>query len=258
MPYATKYGVEGPALQTMKRGTLRFEGFSARLRAFGGLGLLSAIPLPLPPSHLLLKGKGDASGLAIAAPALIAHQLGLQDPERAGTDEIRAGLGKLLEQDEGDVAGTIALLTWASLLSHNTSLQLIQPAADKSTWLAVDTLAAHLSSLAAMSFREGERDMCVLHHDLHATFPDGTIEQHTATLVAYGEPTTKAKTGVTAMSRTVGITAAIGVQLAMNGALSGMSGVHTPVHPSIVKPALQRLKEEGIALKESVKVLSTN
>ena len=59
------------------------------------------------------------------------------------------------------------------------------------------------------SRNEGERDMIILHHDFVAKFPQGK-KRITSTLIEYG-----IENGDSAMARTVGLPAAIGVELVL-------------------------------------------
>jgi hypothetical protein len=51
------------------------------------------------------------------------------------------------------------------------------------------------------------------------------------------------------MSRTVGLLAAIGVRLILQGKIS-LTGVHTPVTPEIYKPVLEELEQLAIHFTE--------
>lgn len=48
----------------------------------------------------------------------------------------------------------------------------------------------------------------------------------------------------------VGVTAAIGVDLVLEGALDDMPGIATPVDKSVYVPALKRLAAEGFVFQE--------
>jgi saccharopine dehydrogenase (NADP+, L-glutamate forming)/spermidine synthase len=104
-----------------------------------------------------------------------------------------------------------------------------------------------LSSLLQekLFYGPGERDMIVLQHTF-TTMIDGERQMLHSTMIDYGIPG-----GDSAMSRTVGIPAAIGVELVMNGKLDHLSGVQIPILPEIYGPALEKLREQSIYFKET-------
>jgi alpha-aminoadipic semialdehyde synthase len=75
------------------------------------------------------------------------------------------------------------------------------------------------------------------------------VERHTATLVEYADAA-----GHSAMSRTVGMTAAIGAQLILDGAVVAR-GVCEPTTAEFYGPMLDALEREGVAFKTTVKIL---
>jgi hypothetical protein len=60
--------------------------------------------------------------------------------------------------------------------------------------------------------------------------------------------------GDTSMSRTVGLPAAIGVKLILQGKIN-LTGVHTPVIPEIYEPVLEELEQLGIHFTEKWETL---
>mmetsp|Transcript_21304 Transcript_21304/g.68699 ORF Transcript_21304/g.68699 Transcript_21304/m.68699 type:complete len:550 (+) Transcript_21304:140-1789(+) len=119
------------------------------------------------------------------------------------------------------------------------------------------TVADAFSALLAgrLSYAPGERDAVFMEHRLHVAFPDGRpSEVRSSSLVSYGTPD-----GVSSMSRSVGITAALGVQrlLEQGSASSGpdaepLAGVLRPTLPTIYEYCLPRLAEEGFAFEEGI------
>jgi saccharopine dehydrogenase (NADP+, L-glutamate forming)/spermidine synthase len=103
---------------------------------------------------------------------------------------------------------------------------------------SVDALSILLEE--KLQYGENERDMIVLQHTFHAQMPDGP-EVTKCTMIDYGIPG-----GDSAMSRTVGLPAAIGMDMILSGELQGLTGIHIPTHPRIYKPALERLRDMGI------------
>ncbi|GJP71445.1 hypothetical protein CLOP_g2279, partial [Closterium sp. NIES-67] len=91
-------------------------------------------------------------------------------------------------------------------------------------------------------------DMVLLHHELEASFPDGRAkEKHSATLLAFGEV---ASGGVSAMARTVGLPAALGAVLLLQGKVQ-QRGVLRPVTSDIYAPSLIALAKLGVHCKEA-------
>lgn len=106
---------------------------------------------------------------------------------------------------------------------------------------ALDLLASRL--LAKLQYQQGERDMIVLQHEFIARYPEGE-ERTISTLIDFGVPS-----GDTSMARTVGLPAAIGAKLILQGQIK-LKGVQVPVAPEIYQPVLRELEEQGIAFKE--------
>ncbi|CAI5984613.1 unnamed protein product, partial [Closterium sp. NIES-64] len=101
-----------------------------------------------------------------------------------------------------------------------------------------------------MKFGPSERDMdmVLLHHELEASFPDGRAkEKHSATLLAFGEMDSG---GVSAMARTVGLPAALGAILLLQGKVQ-QRGVLRPVTSDIYAPSLVALAKLGVHCKEA-------
>ncbi|CAH0491240.1 unnamed protein product [Peronospora farinosa] len=95
-----------------------------------------------------------------------------------------------------------------------------------------------------LSYQPGERDMAIMHHEFGIEYEDGKKEKRTSTFVGYGS-----EKGDTIMAKTVGLSAAIGVQLILQDAVQNR-GVLTPTTPDIYNPALARLEVEGVRFIE--------
>lgn len=104
--------------------------------------------------------------------------------------------------------------------------------------------------LEKMSYGKGERDMIVLHHEFLGEFPDGKKERITSTLIDCGIPN-----GDSAMSRTVGLPAAVASRLLLEGKIKA-TGVHIPVSPEIYDPVLDELERLGIKCIEQTEVIA--
>lgn len=99
-----------------------------------------------------------------------------------------------------------------------------------------------------LRMEEDDLDLIILHHQFIAEYKDHD-EYVTSTLNVTGEPH-----GDSAMSRTVSLPAAIGVNLILQGKID-LTGVHIPVKPEIYEPVLQELGEMGIKFVEKTESL---
>ena len=106
----------------------------------------------------------------------------------------------------------------------------------------VDALSKLLES--RLVYEKNERDMIVLEHRFLVRINEKEKEIR-STMIDYGIPG-----GDSAMSRTVGIPAAIGVDLILKEK-DIPKGVVIPTIPVIYEPALKRLEDEGIKFKNS-------
>jgi len=97
----------------------------------------------------------------------------------------------------------------------------------------------------ALSYKDGERDMCILQHKFEIEHASGTKELRTSTLLEYGEPWP----GATSMAKTVGIPCAIAVQLVLDGKIT-KKGILAPFAPEIYEPIIELLEKEGIKCVE--------
>ncbi|MCA9548599.1 MAG: saccharopine dehydrogenase NADP-binding domain-containing protein [Myxococcales bacterium] len=95
------------------------------------------------------------------------------------------------------------------------------------------------------------RDMVILAHELLVHYPDegGRKERVTSTLVDLGEPD-----GLTAMSKTVGLPAALGARLLMTDSFP-RPGSFIPIEPVIYEPMLEELAQAGLTFEERVEAL---
>lgn len=101
---------------------------------------------------------------------------------------------------------------------------------------------AHLM-LDRMSYQRDERDMLVMHHDIIADFK-GNKQQITSTMFETGD-----KGGESAMAKTVGLPAAIGAKMILDGEIS-LKGVLRPLSKDIYEPVLKELENKGITMVE--------
>jgi saccharopine dehydrogenase-like NADP-dependent oxidoreductase len=106
----------------------------------------------------------------------------------------------------------------------------------------IDSLCVHLER--ELSFKEGERDLVILHHDFLIQRKNGQKENLTSTLVTYGTPG-----GYTAMAKTVGLPTAFATHLLLDGQLK-RTGVLAPMTKDIYQPLLDKLEAKGIHFVE--------
>eukprot|EP00656_Telonema_subtile_P047495 TRINITY_DN545_c0_g1_i1.p1 TRINITY_DN545_c0_g1~~TRINITY_DN545_c0_g1_i1.p1 ORF type:complete len:1029 (-),score=352.60 TRINITY_DN545_c0_g1_i1:354-3440(-) len=126
----------------------------------------------------------------------------------------------------------LATLQWLGAFSSETKVE------QRGT--VMDAFCALMES--KMAYAPHERDMALMHHEFGVESGSGSAEKLTSTFLAYGDDKSSA------MAKTVGLTAAIGVDLVMGGQVS--AGVHAPTLPEVYKPGLKLLAKEGIVFDE--------
>ncbi len=211
LPYAETYGITGA--RTMFRGTLRNQGWCATLKKVAELGLLDETEMDLRRlTYAEFMAKLIGAGKATGIKRAVAGKLGLSP-----------------------INPVVANLAWLGLFGNDPL-----PAKCKSP---LDVLTATM--LAKMSFAKGERDLLVLQHQFVAEFP-GHKERITSTMIDFGIPG-----GDSSMNRTVGLPAAVGVRMILEGRIKAR-GVLVPVLPEIYEPALVELQRLGIHFTEKV------
>lgn len=103
---------------------------------------------------------------------------------------------------------------------------------------ALDVLAQAMMN--NLRYKDGEQDMVIMRHEMIFKYPDMHRLATTSTLVQYGKPG-----GASAMAQTVGLPAAIGVRLILNGNIK-TTGVAIPTTAQIYNPILTELQSYGI------------
>jgi len=261
--YISKYRLDSEntlgKLLTMKRNTLRYTGFSKRMEVLSNLGLLSTEPRDVTSSTFFNKRLTLrlflTSLISVPSPQLLETLL-----ESDSTSSTRI-IVSILVRNYGtklSLAEADDFIQWLGLERDIT----LVPGPLPNTFIPLDTIARFLANHPGMLLHEGERDLAVMQHDIRAEFPDGTVELHSSALLEFGTILENAasgkKTVVTAMSRTVGITAATAAALLLERGLEiSQGGVYTPTTPNFYVPILTMLEQEGIAAKESVKARSS-
>jgi len=213
--YRDAYGI--PEARTVFRGTLRYSGWCETLKAMVELGLLDDTPK-------------DRSGLTFRGLMLELVQAGPgSDAEAAVAAKLGLGKGSAI----------LSRLEWLGLFGDTPLPAPKLSALDNLTALMIDRLR----------YAEGERDMIVLQHEFLARSASGRTERILSTLIDYGLPG-----GDSSMSRTVGLPAAIGARLVLEGRI-GLVGVQAPFVPEIYLPILEELEKLGLRFEEKRQAL---
>jgi saccharopine dehydrogenase (NADP+, L-glutamate forming) len=213
--YRETYGI--PEAQTVFRGTLRYPGWCETVRRMVELGLLDDTP-------------ADRAGVTFAG---LVREL---SRAAAGTDAKAAVAARLGLEPGSDV---LARFAWLGLFEENTLPAPRGSALDNLTVLMMDRLR----------YEHGERDMIVLQHEFLVQTATGRTERIVSTLIDYG-----VAGGDSSMSRTVGLPAAIGARLVLEGRIA-LTGVQVPVRPEIYGPILEELETLGVRFEEKRQIL---
>lgn len=216
LEYIDVYGLEG--VKNMFRGTIRYAGWCETLRAVAKLGLLDT------QSRLWPNGTRFVD--------VTMHRV----PSKNGSAAQRLADFIGVEPD----SELMGRLQWVGLLAdRQVSVQEFSP---------LDFLAERLLSM--MRYKASERDLVVMVHELESVYEDGRKERITSTLIEHGQAY-----GHSAMSRTVGLTAAIATRLVVQGKLD-LTGVQRPIIREIYDPVLDELEAHGIAMKDTYTTLA--
>lgn len=211
--YLDIYGLQD--IDTMFRGTFRYQGWCKCLKKVVDLGMLEEKPVAYPAGTTFADWTAGLIG-------------------SDSTDNIREQVAKKIDLDASD--NVLDRLEWLGLFSNDEL-----PITGKET-TPLDILAARMDE--KMPYKKGERDMIALVHQFVARFPDGKEEKISSTLIDFGRPD-----GDSSMARTVSLPAAVGAKLILTGAIAD-TGVHLPVKPSIYNPVLDELETMGIRCEE--------
>jgi len=209
--YRETYGI--PEARNLLRGTLRYPGWCRTLKKIGDLGLL------------------DDTGVRDWAGRTYRDFMSILAQAPSGEDVKEAVAARLGVEPDSDI---IASLEWLGLFTTEPL-----PIAKGS---ALDILAARM--VERLKYEAGERDMVILQHEFLAESREGSLEKITSTLIDFG-----IAGGDSSMSRTVGLPAAIGARLIMEGRIRE-TGVRVPVTPDIYNPILDELAALGIRFEE--------
>ena len=99
-----------------------------------------------------------------------------------------------------------------------------------------------------MMMDESDRDMVIMQHIFNITKDNGEKGVIISRMLDYGNK------DATSIARTVALPAAIGVKMILDGGITD-TGVHIPIKKSIYAPILKELKNLGISMTETFKLL---
>ncbi len=208
--YESIYGLEG--IGTLFRGTLRNMGWCDCIYNYRALGLLETDEI-------------DVAGMTYAD--LMRSFLGAgkgEDLPTAAARKMKLPVRSL----------PVSNLDWLGMFSEREFTETKISLLDALGNLMFERLA----------FAEGERDMLILFHEFIAEYAGGKRERITSQLIEFG-----IEGGDSSMSRAVGLPAAIGVRMILEGELK-KTGVLRPVTPEIYNPVLDELATLGIECEE--------
>ncbi len=207
LPYIDLYGID--SVETMLRGTLRYPGWCQTMKYVIKLGLLD-------------EEVRDFKGMTYED----FMRLLLKIPEGQEVNEyISSFLGVPLDSE------ILRKLEWLGLWDDDVI------SIERGT--AMEVISDRM--YARMFYRSRERDMIVLQHEFIYRKQDGSQEKIISSLVDYGIPGKDSS-----MARTVGLPAAIGTRLILNGKVKE-KGVIIPVREELYGPILKELENQGIS-----------
>ncbi len=206
-------------VQTMIRGTLRYPGWSETWSQI--------IKLGIPNETMVIPHAEDMTYAEFTEMFIPLNQNGRNLRTRVARYLNISPTGKIMEN-----------LDYLGLFSDEKIGKPLKTAAEVMTDIVKNK----------MPLPEGGRDMVILAHDIEVEYPnDGNKkEKILSTMIEYGEPN-----GFTAISKTVGLPAAIAAKLVLTGELP-ITGAHIPTHPAIYTKILKELGTLGIKFTEKV------
>ncbi|RCI02392.1 hypothetical protein CU098_010347 [Rhizopus stolonifer] len=215
--YADIYGLgELSNMDTMFRGTLRYQGYSDLLYAFRTLGFLEQSKSIADSCKTWAMLSGNTAPLSTEEKyQCMIDKLGLSK-DHPMTEKTWSAIDYLLSSDDGKL----------SSLNGNSALDLF------STLLA-----------RKLKYEQGEKDMVAMHHEFGIEHRSGKKETLTSTLIKYGNEKH------TAMADTVGLPTAMAVELVLDQKIPER-GVLRPTQPHVYLPILEQLEYKGIQFVE--------
>jgi saccharopine dehydrogenase-like NADP-dependent oxidoreductase len=217
-----------PKARSVCRGTLRYEGWSNCMYALKVLGTMD-------PTKSIPSGCSDWKSL------LLSINPDLQsDGAHINMDSLS---NFLASRGVKDVPSAINAIKWLGL---HSSLPVSRVANSP-----MDAICDLLES--RLKFGDTEKDMVAMYHTVIGTMPDGSKEEISSSLLAFGVPGSQ---GDSAMAATVGYTAGAAAELLLLNKLS-TRGVVIPTIPEVYNPLLTRLNDLGITWSETVTITKT-
>jgi len=210
LPYIDLYGI--PETKTMMRGTFRHPGWCESLDAIKALKLIT-------------NDKYDFTGKTYSD--MVAMLIG-----EINSSEIKVKTARYLGLDID--AHAIKAIDWMGLFSN----EFMNRKEDTPFEITSDIM------IEKMMIGKDERDMVVMRHIFLASYPDGTREVITSSMLDFGTLATD-----TAIARTVALPAAMGVEMILKGKIN-ITGVYIPVVPEVYNPILDHLETVGIKMVE--------
>eukprot|EP00742_Colponemidia_sp_Colp-10_P001352 GILJ01001455.1.p1 GENE.GILJ01001455.1~~GILJ01001455.1.p1 ORF type:complete len:502 (+),score=77.00 GILJ01001455.1:41-1546(+) len=237
LKYIDAYGLHG--IETMFRGTVRYNGYSLIVGSFVSLGLMNDGKNPLLEESSTQISTWLEAILMLAPPAAISSpmteaicaSLNISHVQLAESILVKTGLAAR----ESDATTVLKAFRWLGFFSDEKLIK-------KGTF--IDTLCAMLEK--KLVYKQGEKDLVFMQHRFGITWADGSKENRTSTLIAVGK-----KNGPSAMSRTVGIPAGVAAQMILDGSVASR-GVIIPTSKDVYLPLITELENEGIRLVEEV------
>ncbi|PVV03287.1 hypothetical protein BB560_002241, partial [Smittium megazygosporum] len=237
LSYIDVYGLNRQELSTMFRGTLRYRGYAELMESFKTLGLLDS-------SRISFKGTNTELFELKNCEEFCKHALNIPS---ADLDVVQDKVSSALKlekthsrvRDVLDAFRSFGMIRSNNILSQNAQ-KVISP-----------TILDGFCSILQRNMAYGlyEKDMVALYHEITAEFEPGNYELHKSSLVTYGSINTDGTVNETAMARTVGIPAAIGAKIILDG-LVKTKGVIRPTLKEVYKPTL--LNIERLAPEDSI------
>ncbi|EGG20102.1 saccharopine dehydrogenase [Cavenderia fasciculata] len=246
-PYIKEYHLVEKDIETMFRGTLRWDGFSVMVRALRAIGLFST--------------ENDARIASCSSwRAYLVQLLGCNDNDsdllycleqtireyfvknQADVESHPEYKFPVIKRDiDADVKQAVEGIRWLDMLEAS-------PADETSKLInkltPIDSVCALLEK--KLAYKDGERDLVVLQHELVVVYPeqDNRSEKEYSQLICYGQ-----KNGSSATSLTVGLPVGIATELILDNEVKAL-GCIGPVTPEFYNPILERLQKEGIQMTE--------
>eukprot|EP00977_Amphora_coffeiformis_P009708 scaffold2234_cov165-Amphora_coffeaeformis.AAC.7 len=210
LKYAEIYGI--PETRTIFRGTLRYGGFSTLMAILRNMGLMD--------EDFTVKESWYPTLLALS--------------NRRGFEQLEDFVVACAQENTKEASRALQALRWLDMLKET-------PTTPNSS--VVDAFCDVLAN--RLAYKEGERDMVVMHHNIEAIFEDGTTESHVSSLRYHGSE------NGSAMSQTVGYTAAAAVKFVLSDTIQDR-GLLLPIKQQIYQPILDAVSKHGIRFEESV------